>query len=69
MWHVSVYHKTIKYLLKHFKEDPGHGSCRDNGYLIMLIYGTEDDLSGVLGDLKLSVSNRSPVVQDHHNVL
>lgn len=35
----------------------------------MLVDGTEDDPGSVLGDLKLGVRDRGPVVQDHYYVL
>lgn len=41
----------------------------ENGYLIVFVYGAEDDLGSVLGDLKLGVRDGSPVVQDHYYVL
>lgn len=41
----------------------------DNSYLVVFINGPEDDLSGVLGNLELGVSDRGPVVQDHDYVL
>lgn len=54
---------------KALKEDPCYGCCWDNGYLVVFIDGTEDNLSGILGDLKLGVGHRSPVVQNHYNML
>lgn len=42
---------------------------RDNSHLIVFINGTEDDLSSILGNLELGVSDRGPVVQDHDYVL
>ena len=41
----------------------------DNSHLVMFINGTKDDLSSVLGNLELGVSDGGPVVQDHDYVL
>lgn len=46
-----------------------HAGHWDNGYLIVLIDGTKDDLGSILGDLKLGVRDGGPVVQDHYYVL
>ena len=47
----------------------GRGSHWGHRYLVVFIDGAEDDLSSILGDLKLRVCDRGPVVQDHHYVL
>lgn len=45
------------------------GHWDNNGHLIVFVDGAEDDLGGVLGDLKLGVGDGGPVVQDHYYVL
>lgn len=62
-----IKHKVL--LKRHLRKTQCHEGQWDNDHLIMFIDGAEDDLGSILGDLKLGVRDRSPVVQDHYYVL
>lgn len=62
-----IKHKVLQ--KRHSRRTQCHAGHWENDYLIVFVYGAEDDLGGILGDLKLGVRDGSPVVQDHYYVL